>query len=93
MTKPLTPEQVAIIDRNHIWHPYSSLTKPIPAYQVVSASGVRLKLSDGTELIDGMSSWWSAIHGYNHPALNKACLLYTSPSPRDATLSRMPSSA
>ena len=74
MTKPLTPEQVAIIDKNHIWHPYSSLTKPIPAYQVVSASGVRLKLSDGTELIDGMSSWWSAIHGYNHPVLNKALI-------------------
>mgnify|MGYP001157493931 FL=1 len=74
MTKPLTPEQVAIIDKNHIWHPYSSLIKPIPAYQVVSASGVRLKLSDGTELIDGMSSWWSAIHGYNHPVLNKALI-------------------
>ena len=72
MINSLTPEQVAIIDKNHIWHPYSSLVDPIPTYQVISASGVRLKLIGGKELIDGMSSWWSAIHGYNHPVLNKA---------------------
>lgn len=61
-----------VFDQQHIWHPYTSLTKPIPTYPVVSASGVRLKLADGTELIDGMSSWWTAIHGYNVPELNEA---------------------
>ena len=59
-------------DQQFVWHPYSSLTDPIPAYQVVSAKGVYLKLADGRELIDGMSSWWCAIHGYNHPVLNEA---------------------
>ena len=68
----LTTSQISSIDQQHIWHPYSSLTAPIPAYHVASASGVRLKLADGRELIDGMSSWWSAIHGYNHPTLNIA---------------------
>jgi len=59
-------------DKNHIWHPYTGMINPLPVYPVVSASGVRLKLSDGRELIDGMSSWWSVIHGYNHPRLNNA---------------------
>ena len=59
-------------DQQFVWHPYSSLTKPIPAYEVVSAKGVRLELANGKQLIDGMSSWWCAIHGYNHPALNAA---------------------
>lgn len=59
-------------DQQYVWHPYSSLTNPIPAYEVISAKGVHLKLADGTELIDGMSSWWCAIHGYNHPTLNAA---------------------
>jgi adenosylmethionine-8-amino-7-oxononanoate aminotransferase len=68
----LTTSQISSIDQKHIWHPYSSLTNPIPAYHVIEASGVRIKLADGRELIDGMASWWSAIHGYNHPALNKA---------------------
>lgn len=59
-------------DKNHIWHPYSSINSDSPLYVVESASGVRIKLKDGPDLIDGMSSWWSTIHGYNHPHLNRA---------------------
>ncbi|MCP5172017.1 MAG: adenosylmethionine--8-amino-7-oxononanoate transaminase [Pseudomonadales bacterium] len=70
--EPLSTSQILDIDREHIWHPYSSLTRPIPAYPVVGAKGVRIQLADGRELIDGMASWWSVLHGYNHPALNQA---------------------
>lgn len=59
-------------DRAHVWHPYSSMTAPVTAYPVASAQGVRIRLEDGRELIDGMASWWSVIHGYNHPVLNQA---------------------
>lgn len=64
-------EQLAF-DSQHIWHPYSSMINPPSMFPVESASGVRLRLSDGRELIDGMASWWSVVHGYNHPDLNRA---------------------
>ncbi|MFW1677487.1 adenosylmethionine--8-amino-7-oxononanoate transaminase [Pontibacter sp. JAM-7] len=67
----LSPTQVAF-DQQHIWHPYSSMINPPATYPVVAASGVHLTLNDGSRLIDGMASWWSAIHGYNHPVLNQA---------------------
>ncbi|WP_020409456.1 adenosylmethionine--8-amino-7-oxononanoate transaminase [Hahella ganghwensis] len=68
----LTPEEIVRIDQAHCWHPYSSLINPPPLFPVESASGVRFKLMDGRELIDGMASWWCVIHGYNHPRINEA---------------------
>lgn len=67
----MTPADLAF-DQQHIWHPYTSMTQPLPVYPVVSASGCELQLADGKALVDGMSSWWAAIHGYNHPRLNRA---------------------
>jgi adenosylmethionine---8-amino-7-oxononanoate aminotransferase len=72
MTSPATPEQLLAYDREHVWHPYTSMTEPTPVRLVTGAEGCRLRLADGREVIDGMSSWWAAIHGYRHPALDAA---------------------
>ncbi|MFP3986184.1 adenosylmethionine--8-amino-7-oxononanoate transaminase [Streptomyces sp. E11-3] len=66
-------QELVELDRRHVWHPYGPMPGRTEPLVVESASGVRLRLADGgEELVDGMSSWWSAIHGYNHPVLNDA---------------------
>jgi adenosylmethionine---8-amino-7-oxononanoate aminotransferase len=65
-------DSLLALDRTLVWHPYAALPPAAPSLPVVSAEGVRLRLADGRELIDGMASWWSAIHGYRHPALDAA---------------------
>jgi adenosylmethionine-8-amino-7-oxononanoate aminotransferase len=64
--------QLLELDRLHVWHPYSPMPAAAPSLPVVSASGVRLRLADGRELVDGMASWWCAVHGYRHPVLDGA---------------------
>ena len=59
-------------EKTHVWHPYAPMEGALPPYPVKHARGVQLTLEDGCILIDGMSSWWSVIHGYNHPILNSA---------------------
>jgi len=65
-------EELSSYDYQHIWHPYSPMQAEDPVYPVISAQGVRIRLADGRQLIDGMASWWCAVHGYNHPVLNRA---------------------
>src|ERR1700733_9687830 len=65
-------DNLAEVDRARVWHPYAPMPGTIPPLPVVSASGVRLRLDSGAELLDGMSSWWAAVHGYAHPALDAA---------------------
>ena len=68
----MTPEELLALDRAHVWHPYASVPGRVAPLPVASASGVTLTLADGRTLVDGMSSWWAAIHGYRHPVLDQA---------------------
>lgn len=68
----MTPQEILALDRAHVWHPYAPMPGHADPYLVTGAEGVRLRLADGRELVDGMSSWWSAIHGYRHPVLDAA---------------------
>jgi adenosylmethionine---8-amino-7-oxononanoate aminotransferase len=65
-------QQLLDFDRRHVWHPYAALPNDLPVFPVESARGVQIQLMDGRSLIDGISSWWTCIHGYNHPRLNQA---------------------
>ena len=68
----MNEQELLSLDRQHVWHPYSGIHADNPLFAVESANGVHLTLKDGRQLIDGMSSWWCVIHGYNHPQLNAA---------------------
>ena len=72
MTSAASWESLLALDSGRVWHPYGALPAALPSLPVESAQGVRLRLADGRELIDGMASWWCAIHGYRHPALDRA---------------------
>lgn len=72
MSQSLSSGQLMALDQAHVWHPYSAMGTDLPVYPVASASGVHIHLADGRMLVDGMSSWWCAIHGYNHPQMNAA---------------------
>ncbi len=72
MSKLLDDSSWLDFEKAHVWHPYAPMEGALPCYPVAHAQGVQLTLEDGRNLIDGMSSWWSVIHGYNHPVLNSA---------------------
>lgn len=65
-------KEILDYDRTHLWHPYTSMKQPLSVFHAVRADGVHIELSDGQRIVDGMSSWWSVIHGYNNPKLNEA---------------------
>lgn len=65
-------QQLLDFDRLHVWHPYTAMPNLLPVFPVESAQGVHIRLMDGRSLVDGISSWWTCIHGYNHPRLNQA---------------------
>lgn len=68
----LSTTELTELDREYLWHPYTSFTNPSPVFPVRRAQGVHIELTNGKKLVDGMSSWWSVLHGYNHPVINKA---------------------
>ncbi|QQE66389.1 adenosylmethionine--8-amino-7-oxononanoate transaminase [Leptolyngbya sp. BL0902] len=70
----LPTDRLMALDRQHVWHPYAPMPNTGPTFPVRSAQGVYLELETGERLVDGMSSWWTCIHGYNHPALNQAAI-------------------
>ncbi|MFC3116718.1 adenosylmethionine--8-amino-7-oxononanoate transaminase [Cellvibrio fontiphilus] len=70
----IAPQDLLRLDREHVWHPYTDFTNPGLITPITRAQGVELQLADGRVLIDGMSSWWAAVHGYNHPVLNQAVI-------------------
>src|SRR5262249_37053388 len=69
---PADPAALLAADAAHVWHPYAPMPATTEPYLVTGAQGVRLRLADGRELVDGMSSWWAAVHGYRHPVLDAA---------------------
>ncbi|WP_028885890.1 adenosylmethionine--8-amino-7-oxononanoate transaminase [Teredinibacter turnerae] len=69
---PYSPAELLALDKQHVWHPYASVHSDVPVFPVARCEGVEIELATGERLIDGMASWWSAIHGYNHPELNAA---------------------
>lgn len=71
-SQKLSADEIIALDRAHVWHPYASFPNASPVYPVSHAEGVHLHLADGHSLVDGTASWWSVLHGYNHPVLNNA---------------------
>lgn len=71
-TTKMFPEELQKLDQEHVWHPYAAMPNTVPCFPVRGASGCNIELMDGTTIVDGMSSWWACIHGYNHPVLNTA---------------------
>lgn len=72
MISKMKAREILDYDRQHVWHPYATTKNPLPVRLVESARGVRLRLADGREVIDGMSSWWAVAHGYNNAHINAA---------------------